>query len=228
VTDNGVGIRSDILPFVFDPFRQADSSSTRAHGGLGLGLAIVRNLVDRHSGTVSAYSAGTGQGATFTITLPSHVGSEPVIKSRPPLRDQAPPALAGQALRGRMVLVVEDQADARELIREIIAHSGADVITASTSREALDVFTRSAPHLLVADIGLPGEDGYQLIRRVRALRPERGGRIPAIALTAYAQREDRARALAAGFQQHLVKPVDPGVLMRAVARALAMEPAIET
>jgi PAS domain S-box-containing protein len=222
VTDTGVGVASDVLPFVFDRFRQADASSNRAHGGLGLGLAIVRHLVERHGGTVSADSAGIGKGARFTVNLPVQIATE-----APPLHNRALPGVGESLQRARLVLIVDDQADARELATEIVRGLGADVMTAADSREALDVLARSTPHLLIADIGLPGEDGYELIRRVRALPPERGGRIPAIALTAYAHVDDRARALASGFQEHVVKPVDPDMLARAVAQALAAIPSIE-
>ncbi|HWW86405.1 MAG TPA: response regulator, partial [Vicinamibacterales bacterium] len=228
--DTGIGIRPEILPFVFDRFRQADSSSTRAHGGLGLGLAIVRNLVDWHGGAVSARSGGVGKGATFTVTFPVETGSVRSIQTRRATPGRVKGGLTAdgvQTLTGRVVLVVDDHADARELAREIIQNTGAKVLTAATTREALDILTRSMTDVIVADIGLPEEDGCDLIRRVRDLQPERGGRLPAIALTAYAHAEDRARALAAGFQQYLVKPVDPDALVRAVTRALAINSPME-
>jgi CheY-like chemotaxis protein len=221
VTDTGVGIAPEVLPFVFDRFRQADASSTRVHGGLGLGLAIVRHLVERHGGTVGAHSAGPGSGATFTVSLPVHTRAEQPREPDPARRGTERIASSGEALRERLVLIVDDQADARELITEIVRGCGADVVAAASTREALDVLAKAAPQLLIADIALPGEDGYELIRRIRELPPERGGRIPAIAVTGYAGPRDRERALTAGFQQHVVKPVDPETLLEAIARALA-------
>jgi PAS domain S-box-containing protein len=221
VSDTGAGIRREVLPFVFDRFRQADSSTTRSHGGLGLGLAIVRHVIELHGGTVEAHSAGEGKGATFRLELPVRDVSIPGGTERRPVGDEA--ALAGAwepLLRGRRVLVVDDHADARQLIGGILEASGASVITSASSREAFDALTRSAPDVLIADIGLPEEDGYALIRRIRNLDPEHGGRIPAIALTAYARTEDRDRALAAGFQRHVAKPVEPHALVRIVASTL--------
>jgi signal transduction histidine kinase/CheY-like chemotaxis protein len=219
VTDTGAGIRREVLPFVFDRFRQADSSTTRSHGGLGLGLAIVRHVIELHGGTVEAQSGGEGKGATFRLELPVRDASIPGGAEHGPVADEAVVAWE-PTLRGRSVLVVDDHADARQLIAGILEASGASVVTTASSREAFDTLTLSAPDILIADIGLPEEDGYALIRRIRRLDPEQGGRIPAIALTAYARAEDRDRALAAGFQRHVAKPVEPHALVRIVASTL--------
>ena len=213
ITDTGVGIHRDVLPFVFDRFRQADSSLARTHGGLGLGLAIVRHIVELHGGTVKAASAGQGQGTTFTIRLPlgdRRVDSQPQRSVTGAIRymDMTP------LLRGRTILIVEDHDDARELIVRVLQSAGAHVISASRVVEAMDRVAHVRPDLLVADIGLPGEDGYALLRRIRALH---GPDLPAIALTAYARATDRDHALAAGFQRHVVKPVDPHQLVEIVA-----------
>jgi PAS domain S-box-containing protein len=221
VTDTGAGIRREVLPFVFDRFRQADSSTTRSYGGLGLGLSIVRHVVELHGGTVEAHSAGEGQGATFRLELPVRDASIPEgTEARRAVDEEAVSVVRERLLQGRRVLVVDDHADARELIGGILEASGASVITTASSREAFDALTRSAPDVLIADIGLPEEDGYALIRRIRRLDPDHGGTIPAIALTAYARTDDRDRALAAGFQRHVAKPVEPHALVRIVASTL--------
>ena len=214
VADSGVGIHRDVLPFVFDRFRQADSSPTRTHGGLGLGLAIVRHIVELHGGTVTAVSPGEGRGATFTIRLPAgDRRTEPASAAAVPNRyvDVAP------LLSGRTVLVVEDHDDARELIVRVLQSAGAQVISAAAAAEAIERAAAVRPDVLVTDIGLPDEDGYALLRRMRALY---GDGIPAIALTAYARAADRDRALAAGFQHHVVKPVDPQRLVEIVAATI--------
>jgi PAS domain S-box-containing protein len=221
VSDTGAGIRREVLPFVFDRFRQADSSTTRSHGGLGLGLAIVRHVVELHGGTVEAHSAGEGKGATFRLELPVRDAWIPGgTEGRPIVDEDAVAAAWEPLLQGRRVLVVDDHADARQLIGGILEASGASVITTASSREAFAALSRSAPDVLIADIGLPEEDGYALIRRIRRLDPDHGGRIPAIALTAYARAEDKDRALAAGFQRHVAKPVEPHALVRIVASTL--------
>jgi signal transduction histidine kinase len=215
IADTGVGIRREVLPFVFDRFRQADSSTARVHGGLGLGLAIVRHIVELHGGTVRAASAGEGYGATFTLRLPIaeiRIGDAPA-GTTPPATARAPSA---PALLGRTVLVVEDHDDARELIGGVLQASGARVISAPTTRDALQRAALIRPDVLVADLGLPGEDGYALLRQVRALYPG----IPALALTAYARTSDRDQALAAGFNRHVVKPVDPDLLVEFVVAIL--------
>jgi PAS domain S-box-containing protein len=217
VGDTGVGIRDEVLPFVFDRFRQADSSTTRSHGGLGLGLAIVRHVLELHGGTVEGRSAGEGKGATFRIELPSDAA--PVVNV--PETDRRLSAGGwGRPLEGRRVLVVDDHDDARQLIAAIVESSGASVRMAGSSREAFEALLQSPPDMLIADIGMPEEDGCALIRRIRALDPEQGGRIPAIALTAYARVEDREHALAAGFQRHVAKPVEPQTLIAIVAEVL--------
>jgi CheY-like chemotaxis protein len=216
VSDNGQGIGADLLPHVFERFRQGDSSSTRQHGGLGLGLAIARHLVELHGGTVEAHSAGADQGATFTVSLPVlalRPGPAKVERPRTPQPWQAP---GRSALTGLRVLVVDDEADAREMLTLVLARTGAEVTAVGSVREALDAMEEWRPNVLVSDVGMPGEDGYALIQRVRGLSPDRGGLVPAVALTAYARAEDRTRILASGFQMHVPKPVDPGELITVV------------
>ena len=210
VADTGIGIRHTVLPFVFDRFRQADSSTTRGHAGLGLGLAIVKEIVELHGGSVHAESAGEGHGATFTIRLPV---SEPDTYVAPVV--SAPRALPLTRLAGRTILIVEDHDDARELIANVLEAAGARVIAASTVPEAMDRAAERRPDLLLTDIGLPGEDGYVLLRRMRTLYPG----LPAIALSAYARSVDRDRALAAGFGDYAIKPVEPTRLIEIVAAA---------
>ena len=218
VQDDGVGITREFLPHVFERFRQGDSSSTRHHGGLGLGLALVRHLVELHGGTVRASSPGRDQGSTFTVKLPvmSVVRPPaPVPSSRLPdtaIHQSAPGSLAGVS-----VLLVDDEADARELFTTLLEQSGARVTAVSSGAEALAALAESPPDVLVSDIEMPEESGYDLIRRLRNLPPERGGRIPAVALTAYARSEDRMRALRAGFQIHVSKPVLPAELVAVVS-----------
>ena len=209
VRDTGVGILPSFLPYVFDRFRQADSSATRTHGGLGLGLAIVRHLVELHGGTVAAESDGEGQGATFTIELP--VGRHPTTGRSPVV---APGS--GQRIDGLRVLVVDDRADERELLKTILERHGADVTTAESTREALRAIAARRPEVVISDIAMPGEDGYTLLRQIRALGPEQGGDIPAIAVTAHARAEDRERALATGFQMYVAKPINRAKLLEAV------------
>jgi PAS domain S-box-containing protein len=211
VADTGVGIRRDVLPFVFDRFRQADSSMSRSHGGLGLGLAIVRHIVELHGGTVRAASAGEGQGATFTIHLPIPDGAhdaKPAAAAAPSLE----PA-AGARLSGRTILVVEDHADARELIAAVLESAGAFVLVASSAEEAIEQVRQIRPDVLVTDLGLPGEDGYGLLQRFQAIHPN----VPAIALTAYARASDRERALARGFRRYVIKPIEPSELVEQIA-----------
>jgi signal transduction histidine kinase/CheY-like chemotaxis protein len=217
VTDTGQGIAPEFLPYIFDRFRQADSTTTRAHGGLGLGLAIVHHLVTLHHGAVTAASEGPDRGATFTVRIPlaalrtvARVSSGAAIGV-----DRLP------ALTGVRVLVVDDDADARDLVRAVLGQSGADVVTASSTLEALDALQRARPHVLVSDLSMPGDDGYALLHRVRALGLDREGRVPAVALTAFARAEDRARALAAGYAVHVSKPVEPAKLVEVVARLAA-------
>jgi len=226
VSDTGAGIKPEFLPYVFDRFRQADSATTRSHGGLGLGLSIARHLVELHGGTIAADSEGPGRGSVFTITLPA--GPEPAPEgrgARAAEEGSAPLWTGGGALAGVRVLVVEDEADTRELLARMLARCGAEVSEAGSvahAMAALDAMSANGtgrlPHVLVSDIGMPQEDGFALLARLRERGPERGGAIPALALTAYARGEDRQRALAAGFAAHLAKPVEPQDLVEAVAR----------
>jgi CheY-like chemotaxis protein len=211
VSDTGEGIQAEFLPYVFDAFRQADGSTSRKHGGLGLGLAIVRQVSELHRGTVHAHSDGPGTGATFTIRLPLLATAPFQGGTAPELPRETEPVLSG--LR---VLVVEDDADTRQLLTVLLESHGADVSTAASAQEAMQTFGLSRPDVLLCDIGLPGENGYTLLRQIRALGAEKGGNVPALALTAYARPEDGQRSLAAGFQMHLSKPIDPSVLTRAI------------
>jgi PAS domain S-box-containing protein len=213
IADNGKGIEPEFLPHVFERFRQADSTSTRAHGGLGLGLAIVRHLVELHGGTVQAESGGAGQGATFTVRLPLSAPPD-APASEEASRQPVDPDVR---LDGVKVMVVEDETDVRDFLRVSLVQYGADVSTFATTAEALPAVESERPDVLVSDIGMPDEDGYAFIRRVRALGPERGGQVPAAALTAYAKGEDGHRVLSAGFQVHLPKPVQPADLANVVA-----------
>ncbi|HYV07873.1 MAG TPA: response regulator [Blastocatellia bacterium] len=212
VTDNGIGISDAFLPYLFDRFWQADSTFSRKHGGLGLGLAIVRHLVELHGGTVNVESPGEGEGATFVVSLPLLGG---VASAR--LSPTGAVTNSGM-LGGLRVLIVDDEPDARELLSAILEQRGAQVTTAASAAEALDHLRGNGgpPDVLVSDLGMPSEDGFDLIRKIRTLDPEHGGRIPAIALTAYARSEDRARALAAGYEMHVSKPVEPAQLTNAV------------
>ncbi|HYE21482.1 MAG TPA: GAF domain-containing protein [Tepidisphaeraceae bacterium] len=223
VTDTGEGIRPEFLPYVFDRFRQADATTTRRHGGLGLGLAIVKQLVELHGGSVRAKSAGPGAGATFIVALPlTAVDAAPAADDEPGERRH--PAQGGAAdlntcvqIAGVRVLVVDDEPDARALLARVLEGCQARVRTAGSADEALALLAAERPDVLVSDIGMPGEDGYALIRKVRSLGPDRGGAVPAIALTAYARAEDRMRAVLAGFQMHVAKPVEPAELITMVA-----------
>ena len=214
VADTGEGISTAFLPYVFDRFRQADSTFTRKHGGLGLGLAIVRHLVEIHGGSVAAHSAGEGRGALFTVTLPlAKTGIEGHSSPRTPSD-----GFDLRALEGLRVLIADDELDARELLATVLEQRGAVVATVGSASDAIDWLANNPPpDVLVSDIGMPGEDGFDLISRVRAIAFERRAEIPAIALTAYARPEDRDRVLAAGYQSHLPKPIEPDVLASAIA-----------
>jgi signal transduction histidine kinase/CheY-like chemotaxis protein len=220
VRDSGIGIKPDFLPYVFDRFRQGDASSSRRQGGLGLGLAIVRHLVELHGGTVAVHSEGEGKGSRFVVKLPRAVGQARAGGSITRRRSDEFPAYGTPQLTGLKVLVVDDDQDARELMTVVLSQANADVRAVASASEALEIMSaRSAwvPDVLVSDIEMPGIDGYTLIRRIRALDPEQGGRIPAVAVTAYSRVEDRMRALAAGFQLHIAKPVEPGELLTVLA-----------
>jgi len=220
VSDTGDGIGAEFLPHVFERFRQADQKTTRHHGGLGLGLAIVRHLVELHGGTVKADSPGEGQGATFVVKLPvvPVYQKETLTRRVHPAAGEEPPAYdCPERLDGLKVLVVDDEVDTRELLKVGIGQCGAEIVTAGSAREALAALDETRPDLLISDIGMPGEDGYELIRKVRALPAARGGKIPAIALTAYARTEDRLRALRAGYQMHISKPVELAELVAVMA-----------
>jgi hypothetical protein len=221
IIDTGEGIEPEFLPLVFDRFRQADATTTRRHGGLGLGLAIVKQLVELHGGSIRAKSPGRGKGATFVVILPLtilHPDSEPLPPRHHPSAPAIPLTMGDCAkIEGVRVLVVDDEADARELLRRLLMDCNAIVTVAATAQEALALLESERPDVLVSDIGMPGEDGYTLIQRVRALGEGYGGRTPAIALTAYARPEDRVKAMVAGFQQHLSKPVEPAELIAVVA-----------
>jgi PAS domain S-box-containing protein len=211
VSDTGQGIAAELLPYIFERFRQGDSTSTRTHGGLGLGLAIVRHLVELHGGTVQALSPGEGKGATFIVKLPLMVWHKDVKEGV-----RVHPAAEGDGalgdaplLNGLRVLVVDDEPDTRQMLKLMIEQFGAEVKVSASSAEALATLEQWKPNVLVSDIEMPGEDGYSLIQKIRALEPARGGLIAAVALTAYARTEDRMRSLAAGYQMHIAKPAEP-------------------
>lgn len=219
VADTGQGIDAAFLPHVFDRFRHADSSSTRRHSGMGLGLAIARHLVELHGGAIAAESAGEGKGATFTLTLPTQRVRVPsVAPPRLVTPTRLPVAARRGVLAGARVLLVEDETDAREFVADLLREYGATVTEASSVDEALERFEAQTPDVVVSDIGMPGRDGYALIESLRALPPERGGAVPALALTGFARAEDARRALGAGFQRHLTKPVEPDGLVAAVVQ----------
>jgi PAS domain S-box-containing protein len=210
VKDTGKGISPEFLPYVFEYFRQEDGTTTRKFGGLGLGLAIVRHLVELHGGDVRAASPGEGLGATFTVRLP-------LMHIEPSSREELQQTGQVLNLNGIQVLVVDDDTDAREFVSFLLEQSGATVLTAASADEALMTLTQSQPDVLLSDIGMPETDGYMLMRRVRTLLPEQGGKIPAIALTAYAGEINQQQALAAGFQQHVSKPIEPDQLISIIA-----------
>ena len=219
VSDTGIGIEPQLLPYVFDRFRQGDAGTNRQSSGLGLGLAIVRNLVELHGGTVRAESKGRGQGATFIVRLPTLIalsasGEEQRVH---PAVQEITPVEAGPSLMKLRVLVVDDEAGAREVTSTILANAQAEVRTAESAKEALQVMDQWQPDVLVADIGMPEVDGYEFIRQVRARSPQGGGAVPAAALTAYARTQDRLRVLSEGFQMHVPKPIQPAELVTVVA-----------
>lgn len=219
IKDSGQGISADFLPYVFERFRQADMKTTRAHGGLGLGLAIVRQLVELHGGTVEVASEGEGKGATFVVKLPVL----PVYQNIPPselvsqAKEKNAEAEWADELAGLKVLVVDDEPDTCELIRSLLSRCGAEVIAANSAEEAFRLFKLEHPDVMVSDIGMPREDGYELMRKVRSLPKAGGGDVPAVALTAYARADDRLRALRAGYQMHVAKPIELAELVAIVA-----------
>jgi CheY-like chemotaxis protein/two-component sensor histidine kinase len=219
VSDTGIGIQPELLPQVFDRFRQGDSSSSRQNPGLGLGLAIVRNLVELHGGTVHAESKGPGQGATFIVRLPTLIAlstRDEEARVHPAVEEIRPPE-DGPSLANLRVLVVDDEPGAREVAAVILAQAHAEVRTAASAQEALQVMDQWEPDVLVADIGMPEVDGYEFIRRVRARGPHGGGAVPAAALTAYARTQDRMRVLSEGYQTHVPKPIQSAELVTVVA-----------
>jgi len=222
VSDTGQGISADFLPHVFDRFRQADQKTSRLHGGMGLGLAIVRHLVELHGGTVRAASEGEGKGATFTVALPIipiYQVDPSGGRVHPGARDM-PPDDSTDRLDGLKILVVDDEADTRDLLKQGLEYCGATVKVVGCAKEALDSLTHEIPDILISDIGMPGTDGYDFIRQVRGLPPHRGGKVAAIALTAYTRVEDRLLALRAGYDMHVPKPVELAELV-AVAASVA-------
>jgi PAS domain S-box-containing protein len=227
VEDSGIGIKPEFLAFVFDRFRQADSSTTRRHGGLGLGLSIVKHLVELHGGSVRVKSAGEGQGATFVVSLPISVLriEETSRVERPAFSDVDVSTIELPGLEGVRALVVDDQADARILICRLIEENGGRCILAETGAEALTLIAQEDVNILISDIGMPDFDGYELIRRIRSMHSSTIRNLPAIALTAYARADDRQRALLAGFQMHVSKPVEPRELIAGIASLLNLSAA---
>jgi CheY-like chemotaxis protein/anti-sigma regulatory factor (Ser/Thr protein kinase) len=218
VEDNGRGIDAEFLPHVFDRFRQAESTA-RADGGLGLGLAIVHHIVELHDGRVTAESAGAGRGSTFTVRLPvrdsAQFGED--TRDTPVSEMPSPEPTFGQVLRGVKVLVVDDESDAREFVAHVLGSAGAEVVAAASSAEAFELFRQSTPDVVLSDVGMPGEDGYSLIRAIRSLPREEGGAVRAAALTAYARPHDASHAREAGFDVHIAKPIEPFELVGIVA-----------
>ncbi|WP_445009712.1 hybrid sensor histidine kinase/response regulator [Trichormus variabilis] len=214
VSDTGKGISPDFLPYVFDCFRQADSTTTRKFGGLGLGLAIVRNLVELHGGTIQAESLGEGLGATFIVRLP-------LMPIQLTVNEEPQSLEPSCNLNGVQVLVVDDDTDTRDLVAFLLEQAGAKVIAAASGGEAFAALAQSQPDVILSDIGMPDMDGYMLLRQIRALPPEQGGQIPAIAFTAYAAEFDQQQALSAGFQKHIPKPVEPEVLVQAILQIIS-------
>jgi PAS domain S-box-containing protein len=222
VKDTGIGISAEFLPYVFDRFRQADSSSTRSHGGLGLGLAIVRHLIEMHGGSINVASPGKEQGTTFTVKLPLLKGQQSIPNTQDSTINSQEAvgnclAVSPSLLEGVRVLVVDDEADTRDYLTTLLKQSQADVLAVASAQAALEAVEEWKPDVLVSDIGMPQQDGYSLVRKLRSRSKEQGGKIPAAALTAYARAEDRRRAIQAGFQLHLPKPVDPSELITVVA-----------
>ena len=221
INDSGQGIEADFLPFIFERFRQADSSYTRKFGGLGLGLAIVRHLVEIHNGTVSVRSSGANLGASFSVMLPVLETPEPLPAETPSVTVES--KIIAALPPGVRILLVEDNYDSREMLKFMFEQLDVEINAVSSVAEAISSITQKTPDVLISDIGMPGEDGYELIRRVRQLPPEKGGRMPAIALTGYASLQDRELALKAGYQEHFSKPVDVNNLIQLIEKLLKHE-----
>jgi signal transduction histidine kinase/DNA-binding response OmpR family regulator len=221
VSDSGIGITSEFLPYIFDRFRQADGSTTRVHGGLGLGLSIVRHLLELHDGDIEVQSEGRDKGATFIVSLPLAPAKSAAIENAraAAAESNGTPNGFSNLLKGLRILVVDDEADSRDLVTAILTRCGCKVKCCQSAAEALKTFREWKPDLLVSDIGMPQEDGYALIKKLRKLRLKLAREIPAIALTAYATDDDRARTLSAGFQMHVSKPIEPEALVRIIADA---------
>jgi CheY-like chemotaxis protein/anti-sigma regulatory factor (Ser/Thr protein kinase) len=227
VRDSGIGIAPEFRAHVFERFRQGDASTTRRHGGLGLGLSIVKHLTEQHGGTVRVDSEGEGRGASFTLQLPAASAAALAARSeRVPYHPPSPQAaeLHLRDLSGIRVLVVDDDADSRELIKRILSDCHAQVSTAASARAALAALRDGHHDVLISDLGMPDMDGFELLAQLRAQGPEAGGAVPALALTAFARSEDRLRALQAGFRAHISKPVEPSELIAAVASIFAQKP----
>ncbi|HEY9837104.1 MAG TPA: ATP-binding protein, partial [Vampirovibrionales bacterium] len=218
ISDTGIGIEPEFLPYMFERFRQADSKTTRSHGGLGLGLAIVRNLVELHGGQIFAQSPGPGKGSTFVVQLPRLQDTSEEIQEQCLAPSSIESDQSFSELAGLKILVVDDEFDTREFLITALEQYGAEVFAAASTAEAIALIQKMQPQILLSDIGMPGEDGYSLIRQIRTLPPEQGGKIPAAALTAYTRTEDRILALAAGFQMHIPKPIDPRHLIEVVGQ----------
>ena len=214
INDSGLGISPEFIPYVFDRFRQGDASLTRQYGGLGLGLAIVKQLVELHGGTVRAESSGVGKGSSFIVNLPLVISDDAKNDPIPRLKELGSDKKT--ELSGKKVLVIDDEADARELISRILTYCKASVITAATAREGLELLKREKPDVIISDVSMPDQDGYEFISEVRQLSPENGGSTPAVALTAFARADDMAKAISAGYQKHLCKPVDSHELITAI------------
>jgi signal transduction histidine kinase/CheY-like chemotaxis protein len=229
VADSGVGIAPDFLPFVFDRFRQQDASITRRHGGLGLGLSIARQLVELHGGTIAAASPGEHGGTTFTVRLPvAAPGAEAPQPREPAVLQETERRPGPGSLAGIKVLLVDDAGDTLDVLRQILQHSGATIMAASNAGTALALLEREQPDVIVSDIGMPDIDGFELMRRIRRRSAGAGGAIPAIALTAFTRQDDRNKAMQAGFNDYLAKPVEPGSLVAHIAQAVGERGSAET
>jgi CheY-like chemotaxis protein len=217
VTDTGAGISSEFLPYVFERFRQEEAAANRKQGGLGLGLAIVRSIMEAHGGGVRVQSAGENRGATFVVVLPLGASREDDEEIPGHSLDARSSPLCDVDLSGVRVLVVDDESDARVLVRRILQDAGAKVTAAESADETMLELKREVPDVLISDIGMPGKTGFDLIRAVRGLSDQQGGKVPAIALTAFARAEDRTRVMLSGYQVHVAKPVDAAELCAVVA-----------